>query len=163
MDHEGRVAARAEAVLLSKLAHPSILHHHESFEDLVATDEGPARRTLCIVTEFCDRGDLTSQIQQRKGSHFPESEVLEILAQICLALSYIHSRKVLHRDLKPQNVFVSRDGSIRLGDFGIARVRLCLQARLPSPGQTGGHHLSRLVLCRGIAVGACLAGVEAHV
>ena len=146
MDHEGRVAARAEAVLLSKLAHPSILHHHESFEDLVATDEGPARRTLCIVTEFCDRGDLTSQIQQRKGSHFPESEVLEILAQICLALSYIHSRKVLHRDLKPQNVFVSRDGSIRLGDFGIARVRLCLQARLPSPGQTGGHHLSRLVL-----------------
>ncbi|CAE7294428.1 Nek1 [Symbiodinium sp. KB8] len=122
MDHEGRVAARAEAVLLSKLAHPSILHHHESFEDLVATDEGPARRTLCIVTEFCDRGDLTSQIQQRKGSHFPESEVLEILAQICLALSYIHSRKVLHRDLKPQNVFVSRDGSIRLGDFGIARV-----------------------------------------
>lgn len=125
MDHEGRVAARSEAILLSKLVHPTILSHFESFEDDVSTKiggGGAARRTLCIVTEFCSQGDLASHILARKGKLFDEQEVLDMLAQVCLALAYMHSRRVLHRDLKPQNIFVVADGSLRVGDLGIARV-----------------------------------------
>jgi len=122
MDHDGRVAARTEAILLSKLAHPAILHHHESFEDLISKADGTPRRTLCIVTEFCERGDLATMLSDRNGVFFEESAILDMLAEICLALAYMHSRKVLHRDLKPQNIFVASDGTLRLGDFGIAKV-----------------------------------------
>ena len=48
--------------------------------------------------------------------------MLEYFTQMLLALLYCHKRKILHRDLKLANVFVSGDGEMRLGDFGIARV-----------------------------------------
>jgi NIMA (never in mitosis gene a)-related kinase 1/4/5 len=122
MDHEQRVSARAEAILLSKLVHPAILTHYESFEDDVSVDEGAKRRTLCIVTEFCDRGDLARLIAARGDRLFLEEEVLDIFCQLALAVAYIHNRKVLHRDLKPGNVMITKDGQIRLGDFGISKL-----------------------------------------
>jgi NIMA (never in mitosis gene a)-related kinase len=53
---------------------------------------------------------------------FSENQILDWFTQICLALKHVHDRKILHRDLKTQNIFLTKDNKIKLGDFGIARV-----------------------------------------
>jgi serine/threonine protein kinase len=75
---------------------------------------------LCIVTDYCERGDLQALLKGR-AAPLPEPDVLRYLAQAALALQHVHSRAVLHRDLKTQNIFLTRDGAVKLGDFGIAR------------------------------------------
>ncbi|XP_022786792.1 serine/threonine-protein kinase Nek5-like [Stylophora pistillata] len=52
----------------------------------------------------------------------PEDQVLDYFVQICLGLKHVHDRKILHRDLKSQNIFLTKNGIVKLGDFGIARV-----------------------------------------
>jgi len=48
--------------------------------------------------------------------------VLDLFTQICLALKHVHDKKILHRDLKSQNLFLTKRGILKLGDFGIARI-----------------------------------------
>jgi NIMA (never in mitosis gene a)-related kinase len=54
--------------------------------------------------------------------HFPEEQILDWFVQIAVALKHCHNHKIIHRDLKSQNVFLTRSNEVRLGDFGIARV-----------------------------------------
>lgn len=54
--------------------------------------------------------------------YFSEDLVLSWFTQICLALKHCHDRKILHRDLKSQNIFLTKKNIVKLGDFGIARV-----------------------------------------
>jgi NIMA (never in mitosis gene a)-related kinase len=82
-----------EATLLSKLRHPNIVTFLESFR---------TGSYLYIVMEFADGGDLDQHIKRRNGRSFPESDVLRLFVQICLALKHVHDRKILHRDLKSQ-------------------------------------------------------------
>lgn len=99
----------AEASILSHLHHPAIVQHLESFEE---------NGNLCIVTEYCERGDLAQRLEEKKGILLSEQQVLDWLVQCCLALLYLHKRKCLHRDLKLQNIYVMGDNELRLGDFG---------------------------------------------
>jgi NIMA (never in mitosis gene a)-related kinase len=59
-------------------------------------------------------------IDSQNGKHFPEEQILDWFTQICLALRYVHDSKILHRDLKCQNIFITKGNIIKLGDFGIA-------------------------------------------
>lgn len=59
-------------------------------------------------------------ISAQNGKHFSEEQILDWFVQICLALQYVHDSKVLHRDLKTQNIFLTKNGTVKLGDFGIA-------------------------------------------
>ena len=115
MSETERDTAKQEVVLLANLAHPSIVGYHDSF-----IQDG----VLHIVMEYCEGGDLAGAMKEarRAKSHFAEEQVLDWFAQLCLAVSYIHRRRVLHRDLKSQNVFLTRNNLVRLGDFGIAKV-----------------------------------------
>lgn len=74
--------------------------------------------------EFADGGDLQSKIKELKDSksRFSEDEILNIFTQIWLAIKHLHDRKILHRDLKSQNIFLTKNGIVKLGDFGIAKV-----------------------------------------
>lgn len=67
-------------------------------------------------------GDIAGRIQEQKKQPFPENQVLDWFTQICLAIKHVHDRKVIHRDLKGQNIFLTKANIIKLGDFGIARV-----------------------------------------
>lgn len=101
-----------EASILSVLDHPHIV----KFLFLFKTES-----YLNIVMEYADGGDLNKIIRETKGSHFPENQILNWFTQICLAIKHIHDRKIIHRDLKCQNIFMTKEGLVKLGDFGIAK------------------------------------------
>nr|XP_045606782.1 uncharacterized protein LOC123763609 [Procambarus clarkii] len=105
--------ARREVKVLSSLSHPYITQFRASCEE-----DG----RLMIAMDYCGGGDLHTIISSRKGVLFPEDRILDWFVQLCLAVKYIHDRKILHRDIKSQNIFLTDDGKIRLGDFGIAKV-----------------------------------------
>ena len=104
-----------EAIILKKLDHPNIIKFKEVF---IQRNPRPA---LNIVTEFADGGDLGQKIKKQKKVPFSESQILDYITQICLALQHIHKKKIIHRDLKSDNVFLMKSGIVKLGDFGIAK------------------------------------------
>ena len=116
MNEKEKDEAHNECVVLMKLRrHPNIIRVREHF-----VEDG----RLCIVMDFADGGDLAQRIEAQAAGRtpFPEAQVLDWFVQLCLALKHAHDRKVLHRDLKPQNVFLTRKNFVRLGDFGISKV-----------------------------------------
>jgi len=110
-----REATKMEVDLLRRLNHPNIVRYNDSF--LSKNGE-----SLCIVMEYCDGGDLASQIKAAKRNLFSESKILHWFVQMALGLHYMHTNKVLHRDLKTQNVFLLGNGRLVLGDLGISKV-----------------------------------------
>ncbi len=74
--------------------------------------------------QYCEGGDLSRKIKNQKKLKvpFPEELVLDWFTQLTTAIAYCHSKRVLHRDLKPGNVFLTATNQVKLGDFGIARV-----------------------------------------
>lgn len=108
--------------LLQKLRHTNIVAYKDSFLD--------RDQYLNIVMIHCEGGDIHSKIKNAKSKNLSENQILEWFVQSCLALFYLHERKILHRDLKTQNIFLKNGRvspilttfQIRLGDFGIAKV-----------------------------------------
>lgn len=115
MTLEARCEARREADVLRSLAHVNIVGFVESFLEV---------DKLCIVMEFADGGDLHDAVRQRRdlGGHFAEVEVMATFVQICLGLQHAHARHILHRDMKCRNIFVTKAGTVKIGDFGIAKI-----------------------------------------
>ena len=111
---QGRARAQNENSLLEKMSHPSIVRSLGSF------CEGGYQY---IAMEYAEGGDLHAYVTElRKAkSKTPESRVWDIARQLFSALEYVHGRQVIHRDVKAPNIFISGDGSIRLGDFGVSK------------------------------------------
>ncbi|KFQ32455.1 Serine/threonine-protein kinase Nek3, partial [Mesitornis unicolor] len=105
--------SRKEAVILAKMKHPNIVAYKESFD---------AAGHLYIVMEYCDDGDLMQKIKHQRGKLFSEDTILHWFVQMCLGVKHIHDKRVLHRDIKSKNIFLTQNGKIKLGDFGSARL-----------------------------------------
>ena len=104
---------KREAEILKVLKHPNII----SFRDVYMN----SKKRICIVMDYADGGDLSNTIE-KSNSYLSEDKVLDWFTQICLAIKHIHDRKIVHRDLKSQNIFLTRMGMIKLGDFGISKI-----------------------------------------
>ena len=104
-----------EVNALEKLEHPHIIQYHESFKS-----DG----YLYIIIDYAEGGDLATRIRMAKSKSykFPEVQIWKWFMQICIALNHIHNNKIIHRDLKTQNIFLTKNGDIKIGDFGICRV-----------------------------------------
>ncbi|CAF0949511.1 unnamed protein product [Didymodactylos carnosus] len=109
-------AAEREAKLLSSLKHPNIVSYIESFRSV--------DNFLNIVMSYCEGGDLYTKLKERKTKQqiLSENQIVEWFVQICMALQYMHDRNVLHRDLKTQNIFLTKNDIVKVGDLGIARI-----------------------------------------
>jgi NIMA (never in mitosis gene a)-related kinase len=77
---------------------------------------------LYIVMEYIEGGDLRSFLNSKKKQHqpLPEEEILYIFRQLVSALFYLHNQKIIHRDIKPDNIFLTKDLTIKIGDFGVS-------------------------------------------
>ena len=106
-----------ESIILAKLDHLNIIKFFEVFES------NKPKHMVNIVTEYADGGDLSEKIKEKKNknNNFTESEILDYFTQICLAIKHIHEKKIIHRDLKSGNIFLMKNGLVKLGDFGIAK------------------------------------------
>jgi eukaryotic-like serine/threonine-protein kinase len=100
-----------EAQSAGKLQHPNIVTIY---------DLGVQEATPYIVMEFLEGESLASMISSRRALALEEK--LRIVIQTCEGLSYAHERSIVHRDIKPANLMVLKDGTVKIVDFGIARI-----------------------------------------
>lgn len=112
MDAKARDTAVKEAVALRRIRHPNVVRFRQVFV---------RSGWLCLVMDFADGGDLCAAVKERARSKVPfeESAVLECFAQVADAVNWVHSVKMVHRDIKSRNIFLCRTGRALLGDFGL--------------------------------------------
>lgn len=111
--HDTAFVARfeREAQAVARLSHPHMVQ---------VFDYGRDEDVHFIVMEFVEGEDLKTLLRRVDGV-LPEDRAKEIGAQVCEALAYAHAQGIVHRDIKPQNILLSRDGQVKVTDFGIAR------------------------------------------
>jgi len=109
---EEQVNVMNEIKVLSSLAHPNIIGYYGSF-----VQDG----VLNVVMEYADSGCLHQMIQKCRQP-LSEAQLVSLFAQLLLAVRHIHKKKILHRDLKTRNVFLTRAGCLKIGDFGLSKV-----------------------------------------
>ncbi|KAM7280366.1 hypothetical protein ACFE04_007500 [Oxalis oulophora] len=103
--------AQTEREILQSLDHPFLPTLYSHFE---------SEKFSCLVMEFCPGGDLHMLRQRQPGKYFTEQAVKFYIAEILLAMEYLHMLGIVYRDLKPENVLVREDGHIMLSDFDLS-------------------------------------------
>ncbi|XP_061357533.1 protein kinase PVPK-1 [Gastrolobium bilobum] len=103
--------AQTEREILQCLDHPFLPTLYTHFE---------TETFSCLVMEFCPGGDLHALRQRQPGKYFSEHAVRFYVAEVLLALEYLHMLGIIYRDLKPENVLVREDGHIMLSDFDLS-------------------------------------------
>ena len=102
----------------------SILSHCDNIYIIKYYDSFFYNGTFNIITEFCPYGDLFGYIKFYKvrGSRIEEKIIWIIFIQLSLGLGYLHHKKILHRDIKTKNIFIKNNLTVKIGDFGIAKI-----------------------------------------
>ncbi|WP_369140220.1 Stk1 family PASTA domain-containing Ser/Thr kinase [Modestobacter versicolor] len=113
-DPSSQVRFRREAQAAASLNHPAIVAVYDTGED-----RGPAGATPYIVMEYVE-GETLRDVIRREGRLSPD-RAMSLAADICAALDFSHRNGIVHRDVKPGNVMITPQGTVKVMDFGIAR------------------------------------------
>ena len=101
---------RTERWVLQMVEHPFIMKLHFAFQT-------PTK--LYLVLDYCAGGELFFHLSRER--RFAEPTARFYVAELVLALAFLHAKGVVYRDLKPENILLGRDGHVQLGDFGLAK------------------------------------------
>lgn len=111
-----------EVNTMKELNHDNIVRYVDRYLD-------KSRGRLFMIMEYCDNGDLAKYIKRHKAErrYITEDKIWSVAYQLISVMNYCHNlarpgQKIIHRDIKPGNVFLTRDGSIKVGDFGLCRL-----------------------------------------
>ena len=107
----------SEIRILASIKSPFIISYKEAF---LTTEDN----TLNLVMEYADNGDLYQKIKYYKSKNlfFEEKDIWKIFIQITRGLKTLHALKILHRDFKPANIFLFKDGTAKIGDLNISKI-----------------------------------------
>lgn len=118
---------KSEAKVLGRLLHPNIVNVY-AFRHI--------ETHLFIVMEYVDGGTLSSFIDQQ--GLVPFQKALPILKQSLIALEMAHNANIIHRDIKPQNILLTKSGQVKISDFGLAKIQENTSTSVTRVGVTGG-------------------------
>ena len=109
--------ALAEVRYLASVQHPNVISYHAAFIDEPSS-------CLCLVLEYANSGDLAHRIKymRDKDQMFQEDVILKILTQMCLGIQALHSLRIMHRDLKSANIFLTNDNIVKVGDLNVSKI-----------------------------------------
>jgi len=112
---EGLSQLREEILILSQLDHPNIVRLEEVYE---------SHSEIYLVQELCVGGELFDRLDEQRDYHYTEGECARLIKQMLAAVSYCHSRGIIHRDLKLENFLfssTSTDSELKMIDFGLSK------------------------------------------
>ena len=132
---EAFIALQRETAKQQRLAHPNIA-------TVFDFDRDDANGTVFMTMEVLEGQPLDAFIRKLPADGLPEEEAMPLIEQLCLGLGYAHKAGLVHSDLKPGNAFLTKEGNIKLLDFGIARASKTKtdaegETTLFDPGQLG--------------------------
>ncbi|CAD2214804.1 hypothetical protein AGDE_11263 [Angomonas deanei] len=115
MTDEEQLRAKQEILVMDGVNHPNVVKFRESFASNTSVD---------IIMEYCECGTLEDLIdrQRYEGTPFPEDVLVEWMAELLCALAHIHGQRILHRDIKTGNIYVTKKNHLKLGDFGVCTI-----------------------------------------
>jgi class 3 adenylate cyclase len=112
LDAQGRLRVEREVHAMGRLGeHAHVVNVYD-----VGEDAG----LLYVVSQYAAGGDLAQRLREAPDHRLPLAEVLRVADELCQALEHAHVNAIVHRDLTPSNVYLSEDGTAKLGDFGLA-------------------------------------------
>lgn len=127
-DKEAMISLKKEASIMVKLNHPNIVRVY---------DFHYSSDVKYIDMEYVNGISLADLKLEKKDKKFPEAEVKNYAIQIAEGLEYAHNQRVIHKDIKPQNIMLTQNGTIKLMDFGIAETVHNSMSRLKNTGSSG--------------------------
>ena len=108
------IDAENEFAIHQTLRHSNIVNYQTHFSD---------KKSLYLVLEYMDGGDLGQYIEKhrKRSKQIDERKIWNFFIQACLGIQYLHSLRILHRDLKWSNLFLNKWGELKIGDLGVAK------------------------------------------
>jgi len=104
-----------EVSILASISSPYIVKYKDSF-----IEDGK----LCLIMEYCEKGDIGSYITSQMNVPLTESKIWKIALEILSGLAVLHKKGIIHRDIKSRNIFLTRGYHTKIGDFGVS-LHLC--------------------------------------
>ncbi|KAI8914823.1 kinase-like domain-containing protein [Powellomyces hirtus] len=106
---------RGEIAILKKLDHPNVVRLYEVLDD-------PNQDSLYMVFELCEKGAIMDISLDKPTVALPEAEAHRIFRQMILGIEYLHEHEIAHRDIKPDNMLMAADGTLKIVDFGVSEM-----------------------------------------
>ena len=111
LDEQQKNVITQEGIIFLNLKHDNIVNYEEFHIE---------NNEVYIIMEYCEE-DLSKKIQRQKNlnQYFEEKQIIDWFIEICEGIKFIHDKKILYKNLNPENIFLTKDNHIKLGDFGI--------------------------------------------
>jgi len=110
-DTSSKKKVMQEVYILKKLRHASVIRLFETFE---------TKKHILFVIEMCAGGDLLNYVRKRR--RLSEDVAKYMMKQLIEGLQYIHTKNIVHRDIKLDNILLDHDGNLKIGDFGVSKL-----------------------------------------